>query len=63
MTRHNCNLPKSPQNEIILHMTLRPGRSGRDVSLQLSSFGVVAGQCPYVSSDFPRWREVAVFAN
>ena len=37
--------------------------SGREVSLQLPSFGVVTGLCPYVSSDFPRWREVVVFAN
>jgi hypothetical protein len=38
-------------------------RSGRDVSLQLPSFGVVTGSCPDVSFDFPRWREVVVFAN
>ena len=34
-----------------------------DVYLQLPSFGVDTGQCPYVSSEFPRWREVVVFAN
>ena len=39
-----------------------PG-SGRDVSLQLSPFGVVTGKCLHVLSDVPRWREVVVFAN
>ena len=24
---------------------------------------MITGKCPYVSSDFPRWREVVVFAN
>jgi len=32
-------------------------------SVHLSPFGVVTGWCPYVLSDFPRWREVVVFAN
>jgi len=27
------------------------------------NFGMVTGKCPYVLSDFPRWREVVVFAN
>ena len=38
-------------------------RGGRDVSLQLSSFGVAVGECLYVSFDFPRCREEVVFAN
>jgi len=27
------------------------------------SLGVVTGKCHYVAFDFPRWREVVVFAN
>ena len=38
-------------------------RSERDVSLHLSSFGMDTGYCLHLSFDFPRWREVVVFAN
>ena len=36
---------------------------GCTVTLQFQSFGVVTGYCPRVSSDFPRWCEMVVFAN
>ena len=55
-------------SEVPLHAPQQEASRGgvrreEDTSLQLPSFGVVMGFCPYVSFDFPRWREVVVFTN
>ena len=51
--------------EVLQVMSLRAVKDAVEALLKVMGVlkVVVTGWCPYVSLDFPRWREVVMFAN